>query len=134
MPVVVPDLESVRELAEAVHAKKAPWQGEAFGWQAEYLPQRAERPLESRLSFTPAEFWMFYSADDAFLPPNLYFINGTDTAETVSRLHGAAQLNRTVEWLTPLTLTQRRMHTERVAVARSSTLPARHPWNRSFGK
>ena len=58
MPVVVPDLESVRELAEAVHAKKAPWQGEAFGWQAEYLPQRAEHPLESRLSFTPAEFWI----------------------------------------------------------------------------
>ena len=58
MPVVVPDLASVRELAEAVHAKKAPWQGEAFGWQAEYLPQRAERPLESRLSFTPAEFWI----------------------------------------------------------------------------
>ena len=126
-------LDDLRRFVDADIFVMAP---SSLSYLAAYL-REAEQRLTlvaiSRRFLTPAEFWMFYSADDAFLPPNLYFINGTDTAETVSRLHGAAQLNRTVEWLTPLTLTQRRMHRERVVVARSSTLPAR-PWNRSFGK
>lgn len=56
LPVVVPEAEAVRAFANQLHAAGEPWQGEAFGWQAEYLPQRATPPLQSRLAYTPAEF------------------------------------------------------------------------------
>ncbi len=56
LPVVVPDLSAVRELALQLHAANKLWSGEAFGWQAEYTPQQSEPPLQSRLTFTPAEF------------------------------------------------------------------------------
>ena len=32
--------------------------GEAFGWQAEYNPARAEPPLDSTMTLTPADFWI----------------------------------------------------------------------------
>jgi hypothetical protein len=56
VPIVVPDSAAVRDLAMNLHAVGNPWQGEAFGWQAEYVPERPEPPLGSRLTFTPAEF------------------------------------------------------------------------------
>lgn len=56
LPVVVPDLDAVRAFAAGRHAAGEPWQGEAFGWQGEYVPELRERPLGSRLDFTPAEF------------------------------------------------------------------------------
>lgn len=56
LPVVVPDLAVVRDFARQLHAAAVPWEGEAFGWHAEYVPQRATPPLESRLAYTPAEF------------------------------------------------------------------------------
>lgn len=46
LPVEVPDLVAVREFAERLHAAAEPWQGIAFGWQAEYVPQRETPPLE----------------------------------------------------------------------------------------
>ena len=114
-------LDDLRRFVDADIFVMAP---SSLSYLAAYL-REAEQRLTlvaiSRRFLTPAEFWMFYSADDAFLPPNLYFINGTDTADTVSRLHGVAQLNQTIKWLTPLT---RRKHTHRVAAGRSSTFPA----------
>ena len=56
VPIVVPDHQEVREFAERLHAQGQPWRGEAFGWSAEYNPERPEPPLESRMSFTPADF------------------------------------------------------------------------------
>jgi len=56
LPVVVPDLAVVRDFAGQLHASARQWQGEAFGWQAEYVPQRDTPLLESRLAFTPSEF------------------------------------------------------------------------------
>lgn len=56
LPVVVPEIAAVREFAARLHAVGQPWQGDAFGWQAEYTPQRDTPPLQSRLTFTPAEF------------------------------------------------------------------------------
>lgn len=56
LPVVVPDPEAVRAFAAGLHAAGTPWEGEAFGWQGEYVPESRERPLGSRLAFTPAEF------------------------------------------------------------------------------
>lgn len=56
VPVAVPDLYEVRKFAAKLHAKRKVWKGEAFGWQAEYNPERLERPLDSKMNFTPADF------------------------------------------------------------------------------
>jgi hypothetical protein len=56
VPIIVPDLDEVRAFAVALHAKGEPWQGEIFGWQAEYTPQREDPPLDSKMKFTPADF------------------------------------------------------------------------------
>jgi len=56
LPIVVPEPSAVRDFAAGLHAAGKSWQGEAFGWQAEYVPERSMPPLQSRLSFTPAEF------------------------------------------------------------------------------
>jgi hypothetical protein len=56
VPVAVPELDEVKAFAAKLHAKKKAWKGEAFGWQAEYNPERAERPLDSSMTFTPADF------------------------------------------------------------------------------
>jgi len=39
-----------------LHAQGKAWRGETYGWQAEYNPERAEPPLDSKLKFTPADF------------------------------------------------------------------------------
>lgn len=56
LPVVVPDLAVVREFACGLHESGRPWEGEFHGWRGEYVPERAEPPVGSRLTFTPAEF------------------------------------------------------------------------------
>ncbi len=56
VPIVIPDLADVRKLANELHTKGEAWQGEAFGWSAEYNPERAEPPLDSKMTFTPADF------------------------------------------------------------------------------
>jgi len=56
IPIVVPGLDKVREFAARLHAERKAWQGEAFGWQAEYNPSRPEPPLDSKMAFTPADF------------------------------------------------------------------------------
>lgn len=55
VPVVVPDLDEVREFAAKLHAAGKVWKGEVFGWQAEYHPERADPPLDSKMTFTPAD-------------------------------------------------------------------------------
>lgn len=56
VPVRIPELDEVRRFAGEIHALGKSWRGDAFGWPAEYNPQRPERPLDSKLSFTPADF------------------------------------------------------------------------------
>ena len=56
IPVALPDLDEVREFAGKVHAQGQAWTGEAFGWPAEYHPERAEAPRDSKMTFTPADF------------------------------------------------------------------------------
>ena len=56
IPIVIPDLNEVRAFAMDLHKKGVSWQGEAFGWSAEYSPERAEPPLDSKMMFTPADF------------------------------------------------------------------------------
>ncbi len=55
-PIIVPELKEVRQFAYQRHAEGKYWIGEAFGWEAEYNPERAEPPLDSKMTFTPADF------------------------------------------------------------------------------
>ena len=55
-PIVLPDLDEVRSFAAQLHAGGEVWTGEAFGWPAEYNPERPEPPLDSKMTFTPADF------------------------------------------------------------------------------
>ncbi len=56
IPIITPDLAEVRALAHQLHTKGKIWQGEIFGWQAEYHPERSVPPLDSKMTFTPADF------------------------------------------------------------------------------
>ncbi len=56
VPIIIPDLDEVRKYAATRHAQGGPWEGEAFGWPAEYNPERLEPPLDSKMTFTPADF------------------------------------------------------------------------------
>lgn len=56
MPILIPELKEVREFANKLHANGKPWKGEALGWGAEYHPERPEPPLDSKMTFTPADF------------------------------------------------------------------------------
>ncbi len=49
-------LDQIRLFSQALHALGEEWQGEVFGWQAEYHPEQPEPPLDSKLTFTPADF------------------------------------------------------------------------------
>jgi hypothetical protein len=49
-------LNEARSLASGLHAIGRAWKGEAFGWPAEYDPERPESPLDSKMTFTPADF------------------------------------------------------------------------------
>lgn len=56
VPVALPNLDEVREFAHRLHAEGKPWTGEAFGWSAEYHPEQPEPPLDSKMTFAPADF------------------------------------------------------------------------------
>ncbi len=55
-PALLPVLDEVRTLANALHARGEYWGGDIFGWSAEYNPERSEPPLDSKMTFTPADF------------------------------------------------------------------------------
>jgi hypothetical protein len=56
LPLAIPDLKEVRAFANHLHSLGKPWQGEIFGWIAEYTPESDQEPVDSKMSFTPAEF------------------------------------------------------------------------------
>ncbi len=58
MPLQRPVLDEIRALAAKLHAEGGPWKGEAFGWEAEYNPERPEPPLDFKMIFMPADFWV----------------------------------------------------------------------------
>ncbi len=58
LPVVIPDLNEVRAFADHLHAVGRHWQGEIFGWSAEYTPESRKKPAGSKMRFTPADFWI----------------------------------------------------------------------------
>lgn len=56
--IVIPDLDEVRAFARHIHVTGKHWQGELFGWQAEYTPENRKKPVGSKMLFTPAGFWI----------------------------------------------------------------------------
>ena len=58
LPLAVPDLKEVKAFANHLHSLGKYWQGEIFGWQAEYSPESNKKPVDSKITFTPADFWI----------------------------------------------------------------------------
>ncbi len=58
MPAAVPDSNEVKAFANHLHAAGKRWQGEKFGWPAEYTAERRRKPPGSKMRFIPAEFWI----------------------------------------------------------------------------
>lgn len=58
LPITVPDLDEVNVFAASLHGAGKYWKGEVFGWPAEYTPERKKAPIDSNMTFTPAEFWI----------------------------------------------------------------------------
>jgi len=58
LPVVIPGLREVRAFASLLHGVGKHWAGEVFGWPAEYTPESRKRPIDSKMRFTPADFWI----------------------------------------------------------------------------
>ncbi len=58
IPILIPDLAEVRAFANHLHAMGKHWTGEIFGWPAEYTPESRKKPVGSKMSFTPADFWI----------------------------------------------------------------------------
>lgn len=56
VPIAIPSLDEVRRFANQLHKQAKAWHGEAFGWQAEYNPSSSRPPLDSKMTFTPADF------------------------------------------------------------------------------
>ncbi len=46
----------VKAFAGRLHAVGKRWQGEMFGWSAEYTPESRKKPSSSKMRFTPANF------------------------------------------------------------------------------
>ena len=42
LPVAIPSLPDIIQLAKALHAAGQPWEGTAFGWPADYSPEIKE--------------------------------------------------------------------------------------------
>jgi hypothetical protein len=58
VPLAIPDVNEVKAFAKHLHSVGRHWQGEIFGWPAEYTPERRKKPAGSRMPFTPADFWI----------------------------------------------------------------------------
>jgi hypothetical protein len=56
VPVIISNLDEVRRFAAKLHGRGKAWSGVAYGWPAEYNPERAEPPLDSKMTLTPADF------------------------------------------------------------------------------
>ncbi|HRW08460.1 MAG TPA: hypothetical protein P5121_25335 [Caldilineaceae bacterium] len=59
LPVVIPDIHSIRAFAQTLHSQGKKWSGQFEGWPASYTPEdRARQPVDSRMTFMPAEFFV----------------------------------------------------------------------------
>jgi hypothetical protein len=58
LPHSIPNLDEVCSFSNLLHAAGKGWQGEIFDWNAEYIPERLRKPVDSKMTFTPAEFWI----------------------------------------------------------------------------
>jgi hypothetical protein len=56
IPITITDINDVRDFAFKLHTKGKAWKGEVFGWQAEYNLEQPQPPLDSKITFNPADF------------------------------------------------------------------------------
>jgi hypothetical protein len=52
------ELSEVQGFAHHLHSLGKRWKGAIYGWPAEYSPEVNRKPFGSRMTFTPADFWI----------------------------------------------------------------------------
>lgn len=67
VPLAIPDVDEVKSIAIHLHSLGKLWKGELFGWSAEYRPENDRKPEDSRMTFTPADFWIGESGSGSVL-------------------------------------------------------------------
>ena len=55
IPLAVPTIEEIRQMAETLHRKGQRFDGEAWGWPISYEPEDEVPPIDSRMTFTVAK-------------------------------------------------------------------------------
>lgn len=58
VPVTIPEMQEIRHLAFTLHRQRHVFEGEQWGWPVSYAPESPQPPIESRLTFTPATFFI----------------------------------------------------------------------------
>ena len=58
IPVALPGMDAIRRFAFALHAQNRTYAGEMWGWPVSYEPESAAAPLDSKMTFTPAFFFI----------------------------------------------------------------------------
>jgi hypothetical protein len=58
LPLSIPNLDEVRSFSNQLHTAGRHWHGLIFGWNAEYTPEQRRKPVGSKMTFTPASFWI----------------------------------------------------------------------------
>ncbi|MBV7331131.1 hypothetical protein KFU94_23415 [Chloroflexi bacterium TSY] len=59
LPVIIPDICSIRTFAKVLHSRGETWCGTFEGWPATYTPEdQMRQPVGSKMTFIPAEFFV----------------------------------------------------------------------------
>ena len=129
VPVTIPDLDEIRKFATKLHVEGKPWKGEVLGWQAEYNPERPESPLDSKMTFTPADFcsgesgiWFFsLTWEQGKEAPPAPIIHGVFSerhrGKTLSWILAPRELSGPVEFLDDRNILARTVEVEAIAGA-----------------
>jgi len=58
VPIAVPDIDDIRKLAQIIHERGQVYEDVIWGWPVHYVPSNPEPPIDSKMTFTPAGFFI----------------------------------------------------------------------------
>lgn len=58
IPIAVPEIGDIRQLAMVLHERGKPYNDRVWGWPVSYSPSDPTPPPDSHMPFTPADFFI----------------------------------------------------------------------------
>ncbi|MCX6045566.1 MAG: hypothetical protein NT075_10675 [Chloroflexi bacterium] len=58
VPIAIPEIDDVRKFAAILHQNGQPYTDTVWGWPVKYSPEKATPPPDSKMTFTPADFFI----------------------------------------------------------------------------